>query len=52
MRDGGILCWQSKGIKADGLHDVIAVHAYEATVGVGGREVIPVAHVQVAGWVG
>ena len=50
--DGGILRRQAKGIETDGLHNVIALHAFEAPRGVEGRVVVPVAHVQVAGRVG
>ena len=51
MLDGGVLGGQSKGVETDGLHDVIAMHALEASVGVKGRVVVPVAHMQIAGWV-
>src|SRR5712691_5652143 len=39
--DGGILGWQAKGIEAHWLHDIVALHALEATIGIERRVVIP-----------
>ena len=50
--DGGILCGQAKCIKANWLHNVVAMHTFEAAIGVEARVVIPVAHVQVTGCIG
>ncbi len=50
--DGGIFSRQAEGIEAHGLHDVVAMHALEAAIGIERRVVIPVAHVQVTRWIG
>ena len=50
--DGGVLRRQAKGVKAHREQDIVALHAFETSAGVGWGHSVPVTDMQVSGGVG
>ena len=50
--DGRVLCGKAEGVEPHGVQHVVALHAAEAGMGIGGGHGVPVADVQVSGGVG
>src|SRR5690348_2898308 len=46
-----IFGWQTKSIKTNGLKDVLSKHSMKARQGIGRGEIVPMAYVQIAGWI-
>ncbi len=52
MLDGSVLGGQTEGVKAHGVEDIIALHALETGMDIGGSHGVPVPDVQVPGGIG